>query len=468
VPTEITRAGVSEKSAIGPAFRFERRANAFLRVRGSRWCRTLLALVAIAWPRPARAEPMAVAIVVDGPNAKAVRGIVVEALPTGTNPISESAFGAALARQGLHKPFGRAIDPAAIAEIRKAALAMGVDAVVVVRVRGDRSGRRAQLLVVDARNSDAPVGVPVRLKSHKDDVNAVGAELRRSLSTEASRPSPPGSPTPPTRTAVTTPTVSPPPAPPSPEPAPHAGNPGAPDAPAAAAPTVGQRVATSLFDLSIGGDVAGRQFTYVSGILPQARDYLRFPAPAWSVRGELFPFAWRNVGFTAEYLKMFAGANGAASPATFIQPAFYAVGLRYRVHPGDDPRVIVGFSVAYARTAFDRVGPQSMELPGVIYRSVRPTIDVRVPFGAFSITAMAGFHAIINAGSISTTFYSPSGYGYDGELGGALMVDPKFEVRLTAWYRRYAFAFVPPTASFGAGGSVDELYGARLALALVL
>ena len=432
-----------------------------------RWLGTLLALVVIAWPRLAPAEPVAVAIVIDGPNARAMRGIVVDALPSGTNVVSDSAFRAELAQQGLRKPFGSAIDPAAIAEISEAARSMGLAAVVVVRVR--RDGHRAQLLVVDPSKSGASVAqVPVSLKSHNDAVNAVGAELRRALSTEASEPSPPASSAPPIEVPATTTTLSTPPAPPGPEPAPSGSDLGPAAAPAAAPPTPGQRVATSLVDLSVGGDVAGRQFTYASGILPKARDYLLFPAPALSLRGELFPFAWRDVGFTAEGLKMLVGENGAGSLATHIEPSFYAVGLRFRVHPGDDPHVIVGFSVAYARTAFDRVGPQTAELPGVIYRSVRPAIDVRVPFGAFSISAIASFHAILDGGSISTGFYSPSGYGFDGELGGALMVVPKVEVRLAAWYRRYAFTFVPPTASFGAGGSVDELYGARLAFALVL
>ena len=430
---------------------------------------TLLVLVAIAWPRLAPAEPMAVAIVVDGPNARAVRGIVVDALPSGANVVSESVFRAELARQGLRKPFGRAIDPAAIAKISEAARSMGLAAVVVVRVQRDGTGNRGQLLVVDpSKSGAASAPVPVRLKSHKDAVTAVGAELRRALSTEASEPSPPASSTPPIEAPATTATLSTPPAPPGPEPAPSASNLGPAVAPASGPPTPGQRVATSLVDLSVGGDVAGRQFTYASGIFPRARDYLRFPAPALSLRGELFPFAWRDVGFTAEYLKASVGENGAGSPATYIQPSYYAVGLRFRVHPGDDPHVIVGFSVAYARTAFDRVGPTTAELPSVTYRSVRPAIDVRVPFGAFSISATAGFHAILNGGSISTGFYSPSGYGFDGEIGGALMVVPKVEVRFAAWYRRYAFTFVPPTASFGAGGSVDELYGARLALALVL
>jgi hypothetical protein len=224
-----------------------------------------------------------------------------------------------------------------------------------------------------------------------------------------------------------------------------------------------------MLDVSIGDDVAGRHFRYTNGIAPATRVWSVPAAPGVSLRGTAFPFAWRDVGISAEYLRIYSTANTSGSLLDDLRPSSYAVSARVRVHPGSDPHVLLGFSIGYACTTFASVGTPDIELPNVTYRSVRPAVDVRVPIGVFSVLAGAAFHVLVDPGDISTRFYGPSGYGFASELGGALKIGSKLDMRLTGWYERYSVSFSPsPGAKLGAGGALDELYGGRLALGLVL
>src|SRR5579872_4339797 len=156
---------------------------------------------------------------------------------------------------------------------------------------------------------------------------------------------------------------------------------------------------------------------------------------------------------TVEYLRLFSAMSAAGSVVNDVRPSEYAVGLRARIHPGKDPSAILGLSLAYTLVTFASVGPADTELPNVTYRSVRPAVDARFPLGRFSILSSVAYHVIFDAGAISTRFYGPSGYGLDFELGAAVMVAPRIELRLSGWYSRYTFSFTPPPgATFGAGG----------------
>jgi hypothetical protein len=233
--------------------------------------------------------------------------------------------------------------------------------------------------------------------------------------------------------------------------------------------TPGQRFATASLDLSVGPELAGRRYQYNNGIAPHPFVASTFPSPGLGIRATLFPFALRDVGLSAEYFRMYSVANRSASLPDDVTPSSYAIGVRVRIHPGRDPPVLLGFSVGYACTTFVSVGTADAELPNVTYRSVRPSMDLRIPIGIFSILAGGAFHAIVDPGGTSTRFYDPSGWGFESELGGAVLFGSKIELRLTGWYERYSFDFtVPAGARFAAGGALDELYGARLAVALVL
>jgi len=238
--------------------------------------------------------------------------------------------------------------------------------------------------------------------------------------------------------------------------------------------TPAQLAAASVVDVAFAGGIAGRRFEYSNGIQPHGSLYTLFPAPAAGARGQLFPLAhagapWGDVGLIADYERIFSQMNDADSVGTDVRPSSYAAGLRARIHPGPDPRLIVGVSVEYAFTSFRPVGPPPFNLPDVTYRSVRSAIDTRVYAGRFSLIEEVGFRFVVDGDAISTRFYSPEGHGLDAELGAALLLVRGVEARAVVDYELHSFTFTPPAgATFGAGSARDQLYGARLALAFVL
>jgi hypothetical protein len=195
-------------------------------------------------------------------------------------------------------------------------------------------------------------------------------------------------------------------------------------------------------------------------------------APGTSLRGQVFPLAklggpWGDIGIAASYVRIFSEDNDSGDATSDIHPTSYSAGLRARIHPGADPRIILGVSVEYAFTSFRSVGLTPFDLPEVTYRSVRSAVDARIPLGPVSILGGVAFHAIVDANAISTRFYNPSGYGLDAEIGGAFMFVRRVEARLLADYELYSFALAPPSVHSVAGSALDQFYGARLALGFV-
>jgi hypothetical protein len=446
---------------------------------------TLGALLgALADSKVALAQTDAVVLYVEGPDAQGVRSVVLEALPRGITLADEKTFRAELVREGQSRPMGRDLDPGVIDRVRRAARVMGVAAVVVVRVRRDQAARRALVLVVPAWRTPASAEeTTLPFTSRDDDVAAVTAALGESLEPYAPAP--------------IVPTANPPIAPPSPlshlREGPLCPGPPAPAAAAQRPPTTlehpspqvaersmgqprtpAQSAAASAVDLALAGEIVGRHFDYKNGIQPGGSRYTLFPAPAAGARGQLFPLAraggpWGDIGVVAEYLRIFSEMNNTSSAAADVFPSSFSAGLRARIHPGSDPRLILGLSVEYSFISRRAVGPPPFELPDVTYRSIRPAIDTRVYFGRFSLLEEVAFHALFDQNAISTRFYAPRGYGIDAEFGAALALDRTIEARLAVDYEVYAFSFNPPAgATFEAGTARDQLVGAQLAVAFVL
>ncbi len=239
--------------------------------------------------------------------------------------------------------------------------------------------------------------------------------------------------------------------------------------------TPAQFAATSVVDIAVASVIVARRFDYNSGILPEGVRYTLFPAAGVDIRGQLYPLAnanvsWaRDIGIVAEYLRIFSQMNDTSTLPEDISPSSYSVGLRARIHPGANPRLILGLSLQYTSTSRRAVGPAPFELPDVTYRSVRPAIDTRAYFGRFSIVEEVAFRALVDQDAISTRFYGPRGYGVDAEVGAALQLHRGLEARFGFDYELYSFAFHPPPgATFDAGSARDQLYGVRLALAFIL
>jgi hypothetical protein len=327
---------------------------------------------------------------------------------------------------------------------------------VVVRVRVDDTAHRALVLVVPAWKKPATAEeTTLAFTSHDADVTAVAAVLGPSLAPYLPDPPPPPAahelPSIPAGTALSAP-------------------PGSPPVPLSPS----QRAATSELDLTVAGALVGRHFNYKDGIDPNGVRYTQAPAPATSLRGQLFPLsradgAWRDIGIGADYLRIYSPMNDTSSATSALFASSYSLGLRARIHPGIDPRLILGLSLDYSFTSFRSLGPAQFELPNVTYRSLRPAIDTRVYFGRFSLLEEVAFHAMIATGDISTRFYGPHGYGLDAAFGGALVLAPSIEARLTVDYAIASFLFdPPPAANFAAGGARDQLYGVRLGLGFTL
>jgi hypothetical protein len=456
----------------------------------------LVAAFSMASPGTAYAEGKAIAVYVEGPDAEAVREEVIEAMPAGTALADERAFHQEFVREGQNKPLGKEVDTAAIERIRRAARVMGIAAAVVVRVRRDARGRHALVIAVPAWNAPASVDeVSLDGKSHQDDVDAVAQALGHTLDRNVGEPANPVKhpPSDEASSAPQSPAADPSTSAPAGSSSSSATGPRSPatteasrESPALTLPeeppaanseiaptasTAAHRVATSDLDASVGGDVDGRHFVYRNGIAPHARTFNLFPAFGAGARVALFPLAraqggWKDIGVLGEYWQLLSGGQTGGTGAN-VRPSAYAVGLRTRIHPGHE-RLLLGVSVAYAFLSFGAAGPQPAELPDVKYRSVRPALDARIAFGNVAVFGAAAFHFLVDESGISTRFYAPSGYGVDGELGGALMIVPGLEARLSAWTSLYSLRFNPPAgATFRAGGALDESYGARLAIAFV-
>ncbi len=447
-------------------------------------CAALLALLgSLAAPGAALAQTDAVALYVEGPGAEAVRTAVLEALPPGIKLADESAFRQEFVREGQNRPLGKDLDLAAIDRVRRAARVTGVAAALVVRVRRDQTARRVMLLVVPAWKTPASAEeVPLALTPHAEDVATLASALGQSLDPYAP---------PPARS-----TEVPAAAPPASESGLREGQNSAPAAPAVTQPpfatrpatafdvtegairptrTPAELMATSVLDIAVGSEIVARHFDYTSGIQPEGARYTLFPAAGVDIRGQLYPLAnanvsWaRDIGFVAEYLRIFSQMNDTSSLPDDVSPSSYSAGLRARIHPGENPRLILGLSVEYTSTSRLAVGPAPFELPNVTYRSVRPAIDTRVYFGRLSVFQEVAFRALVDQDAISTRFYGPRGYGVVAEVGAALLLHRGIEARLGFDYELYSFAFHPPPgAAFEAGSARDQLYGVRLALAFVL
>jgi len=160
-----------------------------MRWTGAGMSASMILLLSLVAPGRARAQPDALALYVEGPDADAVRSAVVEAMPPGTKLADEKVFHAELVREGQNRPLGRDLDPAVIDRVRRAARIMGVSAVLVVRVRREQTARRALLLVVPAWRTPASAEeVTLVFASREEDVATIASALGPSLDAYAPTP----------------------------------------------------------------------------------------------------------------------------------------------------------------------------------------------------------------------------------------------------------------------------------------
>lgn len=408
------------------------------------------------------AHAKTIALYVDGPDAVRVRGAVVSALGHGVDISDDGAFRSGLAQAGRKRALEGELDPElgpqSIAQIEEAAREVGVDAVVVVRVHQDGKSRSAIVALVDTSTGLVPVGtVPLDPTSRDHDGDAVARALRGVLTKYGGEAEPPPAAADRASKSSVLPDTLPPP------------GPRGERAARGEAFDATRAFATSLFDLDLGAEADGRQYSYRSGITPAANDFGLFPAPAVGARAKLFPLQdlgrpWADIGVTADASLMLIQSSQLGGASATSLPLAYGGGLYGRIHPTRSERILVGVAAGYALTSFGPMGPPTAELPDVHYRAVRAAVDGRFAFGKFAVTAAAGFRWMVDPSGISTRFYNPSGYGLDAEVGGSFSFANQWDVRLAGRYERYSFSFSPAAGTFAAGDALDQIFGVRLSI----
>ena len=446
------------------------------------WVFVVLALFAFAAPANAFAGAKAIAVYVEGPDAKrtkVLKAAVLEAIGSDVPLAGDKTFGRELLKAGQRGPLRAAIDGKAVEGMRKAMSAVGADGVLIVRERRDRRSRWVLWTMLDASDDEGEVHkLPLDPKSRAKDADEIAAAIAPSL--ERYKPQPEPTPAPPTPAPAAEEPASPPPAESA---ASAAGAGGAGMESAARAPvsapvpprdTPAQWWATSVLDLGVGGQASGRHVVYRNGIAPKPAIYVGFPQLAARASARIFPLAplrgpWGDIGLEADYSRVFlrkADLQGAFSTTT---PMSYLLGLCARIRPGEAARAVLGVCVDYALTYYGPLGPPTSETPDVSYRSVRPVLETRVAFGAFALSAVAAGRILVDPGDISTRVYNPKGLGFDAEVGAAWMFVRRLEARIYGRYERYSLTLTPPAKTqLGKGMVDDQLYGMGLALALVL
>jgi hypothetical protein len=435
--------------------RIERRA-----ARLAAWLAAWVIAFASFVSRPAAADPNTIAVVVEGPNAKAVRVLVEKVIPDALTVVDDARFRVELGRAGLPKGVGT-LNPATTKRLRRAAVAAGVQAVVVARmVSIDKKARRLRILVVDATEdpprSDLFVLGP---KASDGDANVVAAGWAGALDRYLPPPPPaaPAEPEPPAPPVESAP--APPPAPAAP---PEAASPRPPPAPL---------TSTGIVDLAIGPEVAARHGAYDNGVAPKAYNPGLLALLGGRVSAGIYPLAstgrvWGDLGLVVAYARSITEVDSKAVTAS----TSYLAGVRGRIRlgPRTAPRIVLGISASYASSWFRADGPANGQVPAVFYRTVRPAIDLRVPLGRVSILAGGAFRLVVDPDAVDAQFPGTKAFGIDAQAGVGALIGRHIEARLAGTLELYDVRFAgQPGSTAHRGSLVDQRLGGLAAVAVL-
>lgn len=428
--------------------------------------RTILALIAVlgalvfapahAW---AAGAAKAIAVHVEGTDVDAVRAAVLAVVPARLRVIDGSVFTDALAKEGQRGAFGAPLTQArqrdkALARIRKAAAAVGADAVVTVRTKKSGSSLLATVLLVDQIPGDLTVDEEITLPSGSD---AKQAALHKVLDAHLEELAGPKLETKAEATKET-PDAAPPPPPVDAIPAREK-----------------NQMSTALFAASLAFEIGGRRFAYNDPITANTRDYDVFGAPMPAVGIEVYPAAGttipvvKDLGLTGNFARAF-GISSATKSGTKLGTTWMRAGggLRVRFRPGSNEGPVIGLNggLNFTTFTFDAPAALTASVPDVTYASLRGGLDARIPFWRMALLLDAGYDGALSAGTVHDRFTGATVGGLDFGAGFAILIASGFEARLTAHYTRYFYAFDPvPGDAYVAGGALDELLGLGIGVA---
>lgn len=234
--------------------------------------------------------------------------------------------------------------------------------------------------------------------------------------------------------------------------------------------------APPLVEVSLAPGVGLRRVSFRDRLTPSLAGYqsgalalLRLGLAVYPAGASRLPVI-EDVSFYGSYARSLKSRTLTADQALALDSQMIAweAGARFRGMVGDEERYAISIGYGSLRNDFS-----GAELPGVLLPSGtlqywRPGAELRFPFGAFAVTLGAGYLAPARQDAIGAAFPRSSSGGVDGTLRASVALGA-FQLALSGRYMRFFYSLHPqPYDPYVAGGALDELWAANLAVALRL
>ena len=442
-----------------------------------------------------------VVLMVEGTDADALRRDITAALPPRFTTVDADATRAALSKEGVMGPFADALSNQrlrknALSAVHKSLKQQGVPALIAGRMRrGKNNARELRIVLVMGEQVEPVVEEDIHLGRNDKVANKIGPLLAVPLedieaSNEKAVAAAPKTTT--DKPAKQRADVAAEPPPPPIEEAPPRAAAAAPAPVVEAAPAdeptrdAGPKKKRDKTDFSnglliveAGIEVGARKFSYSDPLVGPLRSYLAPGVVSYSIAGELYPGASsgiafaKDIGIVGRYSGSFPFSSQTRDGSQEAKGSWTrsAFGVRGRILAG--PKTsgpYIGIEGTYGVWAFlfEGSSPIVAEVPSVNYKYLRPAIDARFPFGAFSLKVALGGMYVMSAGEYSDRFPHASIWGVDGALNAAYTFLPWLEARADVSYTRIFSTTNPQVGdTYIAGGALDEYFIFRGGLAAV-
>jgi hypothetical protein len=431
-----------------------------------------------------------IVVLVDGPGSAEVYAELLAALPPDASIIDQSKLLGALAQEHVDDVAKAMLaanrHAALVGGVRKAATAIGADAVVLGAIRAAKGKHPAELalLVVLASQDSAAVdqALPLRKGAHHRDQFAkiLGPPLE---GLAGGAPAASAAPAPKVAEAAA-PTKGEDAATAKPEPKPAEAAPERAETPKTAKePTrINEALIIGFLALDLGARQMGYNQRYTQNLLAYdlPQKVLLPETPGVAAALEAYPLASaataiaRDIGVSGRFNTNFAkvqvgsGAGSAVGSTTWYA---WEVNLRGRIPLGERASApLLGLEAGGGELAFS-FPPSSGEvpayLPAVDYKYLRFGADGRIPLTpSVAVTVGAAYRVTLSAGQLEDHFPRETIGAMDARVGGAVRIANGIEARLVVTYIRNWAAFNPrPGDTYVAGGALDQFMNADLGVA---
>jgi hypothetical protein len=425
--------------------------------------RTLLVLFAVLFavclPRTASAKSRALVVLPEGSASPASVAALETELADGFTIRQAGELRATLGRWSKANLVGALAEDRRqdlLNEVARAALAQGIDGVLLVEVRTVRHARSARLVLIDPRDALSPFETETKLAT-KADATRAHAVLAPKLAALGGDDVDGATPLDRSLLAATEPTLG---SPGAPAPAPK-------DAVASEDPPRGDRdFAHALFVVEPHVALGTRHFDYVDRITAGQRPYNLTAAPMVGFAGAVYPFALMDnpvleaLGVVGEYGQA-VGLKSATSSGDHVWTSWssFDVALRGRIRVTD--RVCIGIRAGYGEVdySFPNAGPLTPELPAATYGFLEAGVDARVEVWKLALVAGIQYLDVQSASGVADRYPHASIGGIDAMAGIGVPFAGHFEARTGVRYQRFFYSMHPMVGEASvAGGATDE-YG---------